>query len=1131
MLFYPANMKNYFLICLLISSFSTSAQLQENFSDSNFSTGPAWTGDTMFWKVNAQKELQSVYAPAAQNIYLSTIQEMSLNVTWEFLVKLQFNPSNSNHMRVYLTADHDSLTRPLQGYYIRIGEDGADDSFDLYRQDTDVPVKLIDGIGKRATGDMVQARIRVTRDEYGAWELYTDTTGGFNFVKEGSCSDLQYTGSAFCGIYANYTSTRSDRFFFDEITITELEKDTISPFPVSVNVQDSIRLELLFSEPLNKATATNTDHYLLDDLPGTVNEAQLQGSKVMLMLTAALAEGNHKVRARHVTDLSKNETDSTIVLGFIYKKPFEALYGQVLINELLADPNPVVDLPEAEFIELRNLTNNVVKLKDWKLNDASVSCQFGNDSILPYDFLIICRTADTPDYRTLGRTAGLSCFPLLNNSSDRLQLISKEGRLIDSVTYSDSWYPDSEKKNGGYTLERIHALTSCQASMNWTASADTRGGTPGSMNSADGSTDTLPLRIVSLNIENDTTILLGFDKAPDPAVSSVTNHYKLNPGGHPLDALPAGPDLRTMRLHFPEPFKQGFLYTLETDSLHDCGGNKLAYTEKAFMIPVPSGAGQVLINEVFADPFPPADLPAAEFIELRNMSLDTIMLEGWVLADSGSSATFGTNSLLPGGFLILSSVQDALMFSGFGKVAGLPGFPLLNNAGDYLRLFSREGELIDSVRYSDAWYRDTEKKKGGYTLERIHGTTPCYPSQNWIASADPSGGTPGMTNSADGSTDHAGPDLVSLTRESERTLLLRFDEPLQPDVAGETGHYAIDLAGYPGTAVLQPDHQSLQLLFSVPFSKGVQHTLTVSGLRDCAGNVSADEKADFMYSHEITQGDVLINEALFNPHAEGADFVEIYIYADRLTDLSRLRIARVNDLDSVTAVAPVSLTPILAKPGSYFVLSADGGDIRSRYFTTNPSGFIDISGMPSFPDANGIILLLNDSMQEIDRFSYRENMHFSLMEETEGVSLERIRFNRPASEPANWHSAASAVGYATPAYRNSQAKDEQDNNSQVSIEPALFSPDNDGTDDLLTIHYAFGQSGLLGNLHIYTDGGRLVRRLATNELLGSDGLYAWDGTDEAQQRTGSGMYIIYFEVTDVSGHVETYKRTAVLDLH
>ncbi len=65
---------------------------------------------------------------------------------------------------------------------------------------------------------------------------------------------------------------------------------------------------------------------------------------------------------------------------------------------------------------------------------------------------------------------------------------------------------------------------------------------------------------------------------------------------------------------------------------------------------------------------------------------------------------------------------------------------------------------------------------------------------------------------------------------------------------------------------------------------------------------------------------------------------------------------------------------------------------------------------------------LNAQGNIIDELVYNEKWHFKLIDNDEGVALERIDYNAPTQQQDNWHSAASSVGYGTPTYKNSQYK-------------------------------------------------------------------------------------------------------------
>jgi hypothetical protein len=171
---------------------------------------------------------------------------------------------------------------------------------------------------------------------------------------------------------------------------------------------------------------------------------------------------------------------------------------------------------------------------------------------------------------------------------------------------------------------------------------------------------------------------------------------------------------------------------------------------------------------------------------------------------------------------------------------------------------------------------------------------------------------------------------------------------------------------------------------------------------------------------------------------------------------------------------------------------------------------------------------LSTTTDVIDHLVYYENMHFALLNSTKGVSLERIDFNRPTNDRTNWHSAAKDVGYATPAYKNSQYLDAGETESPIAITPELFSPDEDGYNDVVNINYHFDQPGFVANITIYDSKGRLVKYLVRNELLGTSGTFSWDGISEEKEKARIGIYIVFVEVFDLSGNVKKYKKTCVV---
>ena len=153
-------------------------------------------------------------------------------------------------------------------------------------------------------------------------------------------------------------------------------------------------------------------------------------------------------------------------------------------------------------------------------------------------------------------------------------------------------------------------------------------------------------------------------------------------------------------------------------------------------------------------------------------------------------------------------------------------------------------------------------------------------------------------------------------------------------------------------------------------------------------------------------------------------------------------------------------------------------------------------------------------------------MHFVLADHTKGVSLERMDPRLPTQDPNNWHSAASTAGFATPGFVNSQLSEQLP--GSLTISPAVFSPDNDGTDDVAVIHYELPQSGYIANITIFDAQGRPIRYLQRNILLAVKGQILWDGLGESNKILTTGIYIVFIEMFNPEGVIKRWKLPLVL---
>jgi hypothetical protein len=179
------------------------------------------------------------------------------------------------------------------------------------------------------------------------------------------------------------------------------------------------------------------------------------------------------------------------------------------------------------------------------------------------------------------------------------------------------------------------------------------------------------------------------------------------------------------------------------------------------------------------------------------------------------------------------------------------------------------------------------------------------------------------------------------------------------------------------------------------------------------------------------------------------------------------------------------------------------------------------------PNDKGTIVLLDGEGKEMDALTYEASWHFPLLTNTEGVSLERIHPDKP-NEADNWMSAAQSAGYGTPGKPNSQHNASRPQKENITVSAPVFSPDQDGVEDLLWIHYQFPEGGYVMNIQIFDVAGRRVRMLQRNSIGGVSGSFRWDGLDEQQQPLPMGHYLIVTEAFNLQGKKKRLVNTVVL---
>jgi len=540
----------------------------------------------------------------------------------------------------------------------------------------------------------------------------------------------------------------------------------------------------------------------------------------------------------------------------------------------------------------------------------------------------------------------------------------------------------------------------------------------------------------------------------------------------------------------------------------------------------------VVIDEIMADPTPQIGLPNYKWVELKNTSSSAVNLQNWRIGNNaGQSGPMPNFTLQPDSFVVVCSGSAVAAMSSFGNTISVTSFPSLGVDGDQLFLKAANGEIIHAVSYSVSWYQNSLKANGGWTLEMIDTKSPCAGISNWKASINPLGGTPGKKNSIDAiNNDESFPQLKKAFITDDSTIVFVFDEPLDSLNGATVANYSIDGGlTFTNAVTLAPLFNQVQLKVNNPLTENTVYNITASNVTDCKNNlIESANTARIGLPTDALAGELIINEILFNPHPNAFDYVEIYNRSNKIFNAAKLYIANRNSSSAISSIEVLSTTPYYIFPGDYMVVTEDADNLATNYFVKNPNNVLVVSSLPSYPDDEGDVILLNFQGQITDEVKYKDGWQFKLISNAEGVALERIDPNGESQDADNWHSAASSAGYGTPTYKNSQYKQLSGINATIEVTPKIFSPDNDGHDDIATIQYKVSEPGYVANITIFDAAGRPVRNLVQNGILGIEGFWNWDGLNDKGLKLPVGTYVVFTDIFNLQGKKERFKNAIVL---
>ena len=755
-------MFNTHALVLLVSLFMALGEVQgqilitEDFSDGDLSTNPSWQGDTAYFEVTSAGELRLQDSLAGVRS-LVTSSVIGLDASWEMRCRLDFNPSSSNYLKVYLMSDNSDINGSLQGYFLKVGG-STSDRIGLYRQDLKQSTLLAESSMGWVNTDPLNLRIRVTRNPSFYWEVFADTAGAVNLQLVGSAYDSTYVVSNYFGLCPNYTRTRADRFYFDDFVLSGFAYvDSVAPRVTGYDLADSLILELYLSEPVDTALLHPGSFILSDGLKVT----KVTAAGNILWLESSKDFENKRLYGlaiNSIRDLAGNLLDTTISFRRIVAEP-----GDVIISELMADPAPSVGippwgLPEVEYIEVCNTLPYSVKMSGWQLNIGSREIELPDVHLDSSSYMLFTMTDAIALFGDSISITGLDMpSSVLNNQGTSVSLLNQSGNVVSKVTYDTDYYRNQLKAQGGWSLELVHPGILCEDAANWMASRDNNGGTPGRPNSTDSSDYLGSLfRIQTMELVDEESIKVSFSRPmayeqtdsalihvwPDLVVTALSWH-EYQPG--------------QVEIKFDKAMSKSQVYFLSpVSTLVACDRQPIGQDTILFGLPEEPEPGEVLINELLFDPWP----DGVDFVELYNASdkildLSKLSLGNW---DNELKQAFNTVSLsdvsslwLPGQYLLATEDYTALENQyqlGSQCVISVLNLPSLPDNNGSVAVQTSSLKVIDYLEYDHEMHHPLLSDPEGVSLERLSRDLLTSNLDNWHSAAGSVGfATPGYKNS------------------------------------------------------------------------------------------------------------------------------------------------------------------------------------------------------------------------------------------------------------------------------------------------------------------------------------------------------------------------------------------------
>ena len=801
----------------------------------------------------------------------------------------------------------------------------------------------------------------------------------------------------------------------------------------------------------------------------------------------------------------------------------------IKINEIFYDPAGT-DTGN-EWIELYNADSVFINLENWIIEKAgtyfSVCFTFPEISIVPGEFLLIGES----DVENADLIASLA-FQNGGSETDGVRIISADGDTIDTILYDDNnsnnLYDDTHQIGihfaidapSGHSLFRFpdgFDTDNCDNDF-----FDCDNSTPGepnfmaqdleivSISILPEHPDTLEEVYLSFQIMNNSPILI----PPDSCRYEIFIDDSLFIEGDISDTI-YGQSIASVQVILGN-FNNGLYKIIIQVYFSGDTQTENNIISNSFLV----GKSPIIISEIMYKP----SSPNIEWFEIYNRTERNFSLLNWNFRDTDDDwNSIETDRILPANTYAVIS-DDTLTIKNYYDENILffqtDDWPTsLSNTADGIFLTDNYFTILDSTLYSD----NETSVPYNHSLERINPFEEL--SDNWGASIDSCGATPGKVN--------------SITPKD-------FDLCASLFVIEVDGNF-ITLSGT-CTNVGFNDIENAEYIFFDDSNFNSQYD-DVEEIVIQNFSIATEQSEEFIYQTEIIEKNYYhfgflinanfdltisnnliftsynspqnyplpINEIQYTSTEDEPEWIELYNKFSYPIDISGWQLADKNDTLYLWLANPIY------QPGEYIIIVAglsDTLEILQVYPYLDSVSVNFAIGLPTLNNDEDILLLRDEYGTVVDSIYY-----FSDWGEIPENSLERVNPTINSNNPDNWESSINPHG-ATPGIQNSIFIEEINQKISLSITPNPVSLKEKKS---VLIEYNLPEALSKVNVRIFDLKGRMICWLSDQEWIGSKGTIIWNCKDDNGQIVPIGIYIIYLEATGKqSGDIFQKTKTMVI---